>query len=113
MFGLTNQIRDTEWHGLLPRIEYLVAFSVLGYLSAEWRGRAELTVARDLPGLLAVAGGSALVLEILVGFQAGMGASLMRFILVTIAALSGGVIYHFLRDHIRFLCGHNDKVDNS
>lgn len=103
MFGLTNQIRDTEWHGLLPRIEYLVAFSILGYLTAEWRGRAELTVAQDLLRLLAVAGGSALVLEILVGFQAGMGASLMRFILVTTAALFGGVIYHFLRNHIRFL----------
>jgi hypothetical protein len=111
LFGLTNQIQETEWQGLLPRSEYLAAFSILGYLAADWRGRAELTVAQDLPRLLAVAGGSALVLEILVGFQAGMGASLVRFVLVTVAALYGGVIYHFLRDHIRFLCGRDDKVD--
>ena len=112
MFGLTNQIQDTEWEGLLPRIEYLGAFSILGYLTAEWRGRMELTVAQDLPLLLAVAGGSALALEIFVGFQAEMGASLVRFVLVTIAALYGGVIYHFLRDHIRFLLGRNDKIES-
>jgi len=28
-------------------------------------------------------------------------------VLVTVAALYGGVTYHFLRDHIRFLCGRN------
>jgi len=105
IFGLTTQIQESEWQGLLPRIEYLAAFSILGYLAAEWRGRAELTVMQDLPRLLAVAGGSALALEIIVGFQAGMGASLVRFVLVTVAALYGGVTYHFLRDHIRFLCG--------
>ncbi|HSG42559.1 MAG TPA: VanZ family protein [Anaerolineales bacterium] len=103
IFGLTDQIEESEWQGLLPRVEYLAAFSILGYLTAEWRSRAELTVAQDIPRLLAVIGGSALTLEFLVGFQAGMGASLVRFILVTLVALYGGVIYHFLRDHVRFL----------
>lgn len=108
MFGLTDRINDTEWRGLLPHIEYLVAFSILGYLTAEWRSRKELTVAGDLPRLLGVAGGSALTLEILVGFQAGMGASLVRFVLVIVAAVYGGVIYHLLRDHIRFLSGRDN-----
>jgi len=110
IFGLTNRLQDSEWQGLLPRIEYLVAFSILGYLIAEWRGRAELSIARDLPGLLALAGGSALLLEFLVGFQVGMGASLVRFGLVTAAAGYGGVIYHYLRDHIRFLSRQPDPL---
>jgi uncharacterized membrane protein YeaQ/YmgE (transglycosylase-associated protein family) len=103
MIGLTNRIQDTSMQALYSRLEYLVAFSILGYLTAEWRGRAELSVKQDLPGLFAVSGGSALVLEFLSGFQAGMGASLMRLVLGIASALIGGVIYHVLRDHIRFL----------
>jgi glycopeptide antibiotics resistance protein len=103
IFGLTDRIQDTERQGLLTRIEYLVAFSILGYLAAEWHGRAELSMARDIPKLLAVTGGAALALEILVGFQSGMGASLVRFVLVTSAALYGGMIYHLMRAHIRYL----------
>ena len=105
MVGLTDRLQDTSLQAIYPRLEYLVAFSILGYLTAEWRGRAELSVAQDLPGLLIVAGSSALVLEVLAGFQAGMGASLMRLILVIFSALYGGLIYHFLREHIRFLLG--------
>jgi hypothetical protein len=112
MIGMSNQVQAGALRDLTPRIEYVVAFSILGYLTTEWRGRAELTVTRDLPGLLAVAGVSALVLEILVGFQAGMGASLVRFVLATMAALYGGAIYHFLRDHIRFLSERNDRAGN-
>ncbi|MFT3894743.1 MAG: VanZ family protein [Anaerolineales bacterium] len=109
MIGLTNRIQDTSMQALYSRLEYLVAFSILGYLTAEWRGRAELSVMQDLPGLLAVTGGSALALEILAGFQAGMGASLMRFLLGTGSALAGGTIYHVLRDHVRYLLGHTSK----
>ena len=113
IFGLTDQIEESEWQGLLPRVEYLAAFSILGYLTAEWRSRAELTMAQDIPRLLAVIGGSALTLEFLVGFQAGMGASLVRFILVTMVALYGGVIYHFLRDHVRFLGSVHNKQESA
>lgn len=109
MIGLTNRIQDTSMQALYSRLEYLVAFSILGYLTAEWRGRAELSVMQDLPGLLVVTGGSALVLEILAGFQAGMGTSLMRFLLGTGSALVGGTIYHVLRDHVRYLLGHNSN----
>ena len=106
MIGLTSRIEDTSMQALYSRIEYLVAFSILGYLTAEWRGRAELSVAQDLPGLLAVTGGSAIVLALFAGFQAGEGASLFRFILVVASAIYGGLIYHALRDHVRFLLRH-------
>jgi hypothetical protein len=107
-FGFTNQIQETSMQAIYPRVEILVAFTILGYLTAEWRGRAELTLAQDLPRLLSVAGGSAFVLEILAGFQTGSGASLIRILLVIISAVFGGMIYHSLRDHVRFLLGRSN-----
>ena len=108
----------TTWHGIFGLIdhfdqvtinfrllEHLAAFTVLGYISAEWRGRAELSWRRDLPRLLLVATGSAVLLEVLVGFQTGPGASLLRAILAILGALFGGVLYHLQRDHVRFLLG--------
>lgn len=103
--GLTDRIEPVRSHYPGALLEYTVAFTVLGYVSAEWRGRAELPLARDLPRLLLVALGCALALEVLAGFQAGHGASLIRLGLVVAAALFGGVIYHLQRDHIRFLLG--------
>jgi hypothetical protein len=49
--GFTDQITEKSTQILNPRIEYLVAFTVLGYLSAEWRGRSEIPLAQDLPRL--------------------------------------------------------------
>ena len=110
----------TAWHGIpgitdqpvfddvtinFRLLEHLAAFTVLGYISAEWRGRAELSWRRDLPRLLLVATASALILEFLVGFQMGSGASLLRGMLATLGALFGGVIYHLQRDHVRYLLG--------
>ena len=110
----------TVWHGIpgitdqpvfddvrinFRLLEHLAAFTVLGYISAEWRGRAELSGRRDLPRLLLIATVSALILEVLVGFQTGPGASLLRAMLAIFGALFGGVIYHLQRDHVRFLLG--------
>jgi len=103
VFGLTSRLEDTSLHGMNARIEYLVAFTVLGYLSAEWRGRSELPLMKDLPRLILTTTVTALTLEILVGFQSGAGASLVRFVMVIASALFGGLIYHLLRAHIRLL----------
>lgn len=104
-FGFTDRSTDTSLYALYPRLEYLAAFSVLGYLSAEWRGRLELPPAQDLPRLFLMATSAALLLEILSGFQTDHGASVVRFVLAVCGALFGGVIYHLSRAHIRFLLG--------
>ena len=104
-FGFTDRITDTSLYALYPRLEYLAAFSVLGYLSAEWRGRLELPLAQDLPRLFLMATSAALLLEILSGFQTDHGASVVRFVLAVCGALFGGMIYHLSRAHIRFLLG--------
>ncbi|HEX6270347.1 MAG TPA: VanZ family protein [Anaerolineales bacterium] len=114
-----SQLSDT-WHGSLGLmdarahedirvnirlIEHLAAFTVLGYISAEWHGRAEVSWRHDFPRLLLVGIVSALTLEILVGFQAGPGANLLRLIIAICGALFGGAIYHLQRDHVRSLLG--------
>jgi uncharacterized membrane protein YeaQ/YmgE (transglycosylase-associated protein family) len=103
--GFTNLITETSMQVLYPRIEYVVAFTVLGYLLAEWRGRYEIPLAQDLPRLFIYSLGIALALEFLVGFQSGPGASLIRVGMVVVSALFGGTIYHLARAHIRFLLG--------
>ncbi len=103
MFGFTNSITDTSLQFLYPRLEHLAAFTVFGYLLAEWRGRSELPLRSDLPRLFLLAIGMALALEFLNGFQSGRGASLIRLVLAVTGALFGGTIYHMARAHVRFL----------
>jgi hypothetical protein len=104
-FGFTNRIADTSLDSLYPRIEQLAAYTVLGYMIAEWRGRLERSFREELLPLFLVSFGIALVLEFLSGFQAGGGASLIRLLLSLSGALFGGTIYHMSRAHIRLLLG--------
>jgi hypothetical protein len=105
IFGFTDRITDTGWQFLYPRVEHLAAFTVLGYILAEWRGRLELSFRKSLPHLLLIVLSFAFVLEFLSGFQSGRGASLVRLVLSVTGALFGGTIYHMSRAHIRFLLG--------
>ena len=105
MFGFTERLTATSMGGLYTRVEHLAAFTVLGYLVAEWRGRLELPLHRDLPGLFLIVMRLALTLEFLSGFQSGRGASLVRVILAVAGELFDGTIYHMFRAHILFLLG--------
>ena len=105
MLGFTERITDTSLQFLYPRLEHLAAFTVFGYLLAEWRGRSELPPRRDLPLLFLIATAMALALEFLNGFERGRGASLIRLVVAVTGALFGGTIYHMARAHIRFLLG--------
>lgn len=104
-FGFTDRITDTSLYALYPRLEYLAAFTVLGYLAAEWRGRLELPLSQDLARVLFIAASVALLLEFLSGFQSERGASFVRFGLAVAGAAFGGMVYHLSRAHIRFLLG--------
>jgi len=109
MFGITTRLADVSLNNLYSQAEYIVAFSVIGYITAEWRGREQLSLKQDLPRLLIVATASAVFLEFLIGFQDGSGASFIRGILAILNALLGGTIYHLLRAHVRFLLGTSSK----
>ena len=105
ILGLTDQIVLEDVSINFRLLEYLAAFTVLGYIAAEWRGRAELSWRRDLPRLLLVGTATALILELLVGFQSGPGASLLRPFIALCGAFFGGIIYHLQRDYVRSLLG--------
>ncbi|HKI54571.1 MAG TPA: VanZ family protein, partial [Anaerolineales bacterium] len=83
--GFTNNITETSLQVLIPRLEYLIAFTILGYLLAEWHGRSETPLILDLPRLFLYATTIALALEFIVGFQIGPGASLIRAVMATIS----------------------------
>ena len=104
-FGLMDPLAREDIRVNIRLIEHLAAFTVLGYIAAEWRGRAELSWRHDFPQLLLVGTVTALILEVLVGFQAGPGASFLRLMIATCGALFGGILYHLQRDHVRFLLG--------
>jgi hypothetical protein len=110
-FGFTDRVTDGNHRLLYSRVEYLAAFTVLGYLIAEWRGRLELSLSQDLPDLIRIMTGAALALEIISGFQVGRGASFIRFILVLLGAGFGGMIYHLSRAHIQTLLGRQAEGD--
>ena len=78
-------------------------FTLLGYAVAEWRGRRELSLAADLPPLVAAAAAGALGLEVVQGLTSGPGASLLRAGLSTSGAAYGVAVYHLARQHVRTL----------
>ena len=104
-FGLMDPLAQEDIRVNIRLIEHLAAFTILGYIVAEWRGRAELSWGRDFSQLLLVGTVSALILEVLVGFQAGPGASFLRLFIAICGTLFGGALYHLQRDHVRFLLG--------
>jgi VanZ like family len=112
IIGLTDHLVPDGVTINFRLLEHLAAFTVLGYISAEWRGRAELSWRQDLPRLLLVAAVSAFILEVLVGFQSGPGASLLRGIIAICGAFFGGAIYHLQRDHVRFLLGRSTITES-
>jgi VanZ family protein len=78
---------------MLRALEYLAAFTLLGYTVAESRGRLEEGAG---PRLARLAGASVLCaagLEALRGFHPGHGASVLVLLLTTAMSLYGGLIY--------------------
>src|SRR6185503_4008283 len=94
----------TEWHGallfenrlngagvvdVLLLLEQVGGFTLLGYAVAEWRGRRELSLADDLPLIVAAAAACAMALEAAQGLLSGSGASLLRATLSTTGTAYG------------------------
>ena len=110
--------RLTPWHGsllfenrlngagvvdVLLLLEQVGGFTLLGYAVAEWRGRRELSLAADLPLLVAAAAVCALGLEAVQAVTSGPGASVLRAALATSGTAYGAAVYHLARQHVRAL----------
>ncbi len=111
---------STGWHGelgfgamsgvwdanvVLHVVEIVAAFTLLGYMLAEFRGRREARFRAGVRYIAVCATGAAAVTEVLEGFRADGGASMLRLVLVVFAALYGSWLYHLQRAHVRRLLG--------
>ena len=92
-------------NAVLHVVETVAAFTLLGYMLAEFRGRRD---ARFRHGALYIAtwsGAIALVAEVLEGFRVDGGASGVRWMILVLSGLYGAWIYHLQRAHVRRLLG--------
>jgi hypothetical protein len=108
--GFIDRLNDAAVVELLMLLEQVCAFTLLGYAAAEWRGRRELSLADDLPGVALLAVGAAISLEVAQGFTSGPGASLLRAVLAASGTVYGAAVYHLARAHVRTLRRTADKA---
>jgi glycopeptide antibiotics resistance protein len=110
----------SSWHGalgfaamhgnwgtgaVLHVVEAVAAFTLLGYMLAEFRGRREGRFHEGVAHIAGWSGGVALVAELLEGFRADGGASVVRWLLLVAGGLYGAWLYHLQRSHVRRLLG--------
>jgi hypothetical protein len=86
-------------------VELAAAFSLLGYMLAELRGRAELRFGRMTAWVLPRAAGVALAAEALRGLRPHFGASATGLVVLLASSLFGGWVYHLQRATVRRLLG--------
>lgn len=92
----------TEWTRveILRLLELVAAMTLLGYATAEHRGRVETRFYLALPRLTLVLGLGVALFEGARGFEPAQGASAARCVLVISAGFYGAWLYHLQRRHI-------------
>jgi glycopeptide antibiotics resistance protein len=105
----------TPWHGglgfgglsgttgrveILRLLELVAACTLAGYMCAEFRGRDLTTLASGWRRLLRLALATAVIIEAVLGFAPGHGASLARGIFVVAASVFGAQLYFLQRAHV-------------
>jgi hypothetical protein len=84
-------------------LEYTAAFTVAGYITAEFHGRSAVDYRASLGRVLRWGGALAVMLELARGWHAEQGASVLMGALAVAASVFGGWLYHLQRDHVRTL----------
>ncbi|WP_337171814.1 VanZ family protein [Gemmatimonas aurantiaca] len=84
-------------------LEHVAAFTLVGYISAEFYGRDTRSFVRTLPRLLSWTTSVSLLLQIGRGFHESMGASGLLFVLTQLAAVYGAWLYVLQRTHVQAL----------
>jgi VanZ family protein len=85
---------------ILRLLELAAGFTLLGYMIAEFGGRAIRSYRVALPRLVSWSVAAAVAVEAIRGFHEDYGASILRAGLVVAAALYGGWLYHLQRAHV-------------
>jgi glycopeptide antibiotics resistance protein len=84
-------------------LEHVSAFTLVGFIGAEFHGRRERRLQQTLPRVLAWSAGVSVLLELARGFHAAYGASLLLLLCSQLAAVFGAHVYLLQREHIRAL----------
>lgn len=88
---------------LLSSLAHLAAFTVVGYVTAEFHGRDNQRFVASWPRVVRTVVPLAILLEWARGWNATIGASGIVFALAVASGLFGGWLYHLQRDHVRAL----------
>lgn len=101
-WGIGFRGAATEWGKveILRTLEIIAAFTLLGYMLAEFRGRRNESYRRSARHIVQWGGAIALVAECALGFRAGHGASVTQLALIVTGSLYGGWLYLLQRDHV-------------
>ena len=91
-----------EWTKIeiLRFLELVAAFTLLGYMVAEYRGRVVDAYRVAAPRIAGWGLAAMMIGEAARGFHAGHGASLARGVVLLAATLYGGWLYYLQRDHV-------------
>lgn len=85
---------------ILRLLELAAAFTLVGYMAAEMRGRAETCFAAEVGRLTRWGAGLALAVEVAHGYHPELGGSLAHGLLLAAATVYGGWLYHLQRAHV-------------
>jgi len=103
--GFVEASGDWGTAPVLHVVELVAAFTLLGYMLAEFRGRRETRFRAAAPHVAVWGGGAAVLCELLEGFRPDGGASVLRLTLLVTAAVYGAWVYHLQRAHVRRILG--------
>ncbi len=84
-------------------LEHIGAFTLTGYVIAEYRGRSLDRLRTIAPSVLVWAAALSGLIQLTRGWHGGYGASALMFALTLIASLIGGWLYLLQLDHVRAL----------
>ena len=103
--GFAELQREWGSSAVLHLIETVAAFTLLGYMLAEFRGRRESRFRQSVVHVGAWSAVAALVAQVLEGFRPNGGASGAAWAMLVAAAVYGSWLYHLQRAHVRRLLG--------
>jgi hypothetical protein len=103
--GFATMRSDWSAGTVLHLVETVAAFTLLGYMVAEFRGRRESRLRQSVVHVGVWSGAAALVAQLLEGFRANGGASAAAWVMLVGAAIYGAWLYHLQRAHVRRLLG--------
>ncbi len=94
-------------------LEHVAAFTLVGYVIAEFYGRDLLRYREVAPRVLRWGGGVSLLLETTRGWHPDYGASLLMLAFTVGACAFGGWLYQLQRDHVKALLARRTRADAS